>query len=190
MITKEEAQKLVLQLVGNESNACAIQSCELSFDKECWVVRANNAEYVLHGQLEYCRVGVNAYLVDISTAEIDIVGSNCSVEQYLADRHDLRAAAGKKYVLRPAFDPFDPKQLIHLHQKIGCSLLHARKLARDTEWWFTGKRRVLIHAQELLENEGIASEVTLATNSGMAPLLSDGILFWDEIRRKLHPDFW
>ena len=185
MLTRQEIENLVLRLCSSDGAPFAIQSCELSTDKACWVVRANSAQYVLHGRSEFCRVGVNAYLVDPSSGEIEVVGSSCSVRQYLADKQDVLFAGQKKYVLHHAFDGYDPKWILHLHRKIGCSLLDARRLARNTEWWLTGKKRVLEEARDLLASEGIPAKVTLAVNAGMAQALSDSPLFWDELRKIL-----
>lgn len=185
MLTQREIESLVLHICSSDAAPCAIQSCELSADKTYWIVRANSAQYVLHGRSEFCLVGVNAYLVDPSTGEIEVVGSGCSVEQYLGDKQDVQLAGQKKYVLHPAFDGYEPKWVIHLHQKIGCSLPDARRLARNTEWWVTGKKRVLEEARDLLAKEGIPVNVTLAVNAGMAQILADRPVFWDELKRVL-----
>lgn len=185
MLTRQEIESLVLRLCSCDGAPFVIQSCERSADNAYWVVRANDAQYVLHGRMEFCRVGVNAYLVNPSTGEIEVVGSNCSVEQYLSDKQDLLFAGQKKYVLYPAFDGYDPKWVMHLHRKIGCSLPDARRLARNTEWWLTGKKRVLEVAKDVLANEGIPVSVTLAVNAGMAQVLSDRVIFWDELKKIL-----
>ena len=182
MLTRQEIESLVLRRCSTDEAPFAIQSCERSADNAYWVVRANHTQYVLHRRPEFCQVGVNAYLVDPSTGEIEVVGSYCSVEQYLADKKDLLLADQKQYVLYPAFDGYDPKWVIHLRRKIGCSLPHARKLARNTEWWLTGKKRVLEEARDLLAREDIPVNITLAVNAGMAYVLSDGLIFWDQLR--------
>lgn len=185
MLTRQKIESLVLRLCSTDEAPFAIQSCERSPDSAYWVVRANDAQYVFHGRTEFCHVGVNAYLVDSFSGEIEVVGSNCSVEQYLVDKKDLLLAGQKKYVLYPAFDGYDPKWVIHLHRKIGCSLPDARRLARNTEWWLTGKKRVLEVARDLFAREGISVNVTLAVNAGVAQVLSDGPLFWDDIKKAL-----
>lgn len=178
MLTRQEIESLVLRLCSTDEAPFAILSCERSADSAYWVVRANDAQCVLHGRTEFCHVGVNAYLVDPSTGEIEVIGSNCSVEQYLTDKNDLLLAGQKKYVLHPAFDVYDPKWVIHLHRKIGGSLPDARSLARNTGWWLTGKKRILEVARDLFALEGIPVNVTLTVNAGMAQVLSDGPLFW------------
>lgn len=185
MLTRQEIESLVLRLCSTDEAPFAIQSCERSAGNASWVVRANDARHVLHGQTEFCRVGVNAYIVDPSTGKIEIVGSNCSVEKYLADKQNLLFAGQKKYVLHPAFDGYDPKWVLHLHRKIGCSLPDARRLARNTEWWLTGKKRVLEEARGLLAREGIPANITLAVNPGMAQTLFDRPIFWDELKKIL-----
>lgn len=185
MLTRQKIESLVLRLCSTDETPFAIQSCERSADSAYWVVRANDAQYILHGRTEFCHAGVNAYLVDPSSGEIEVVGSNCSIEQYLVDKENLLLAGQKKYVLHPAFDGYDPKWVIHLHRKLGCSLPDARRLARNTEWWLTGKKRVLEVARDLFAREGIPVNVTLAVNAGMAQVLADGPLFWDDLKKAL-----
>ena len=185
MLTRQEIESLVLRMYSADGSPSAIQTCEQSADNAYWVVRANDARYALHGRTEFCNVGVNAYLVDASTGEIEVVGSACSVEQYLADKKDLQLAGSKKYVLYTSFDGYDPKWVIHLHRKIGCSLSDSRRLARNTEWWLTGKKSVLDAARHLFAREGIPVSVTLAVNAGMAKLLSDAPYFWDDLKKVL-----
>lgn len=60
----------------------ALISCELSGDGDHWIVRVNSEDDVLHGRFERCYVGVNAYLVNVMSGEIETVGSAQSVETY------------------------------------------------------------------------------------------------------------
>lgn len=185
MLTQSEVEDLILQRCSSNAVPFAIDSCELSPDKSCWIVRANSAEYLLHGKIEHCYVGVNAYLVDSYTGEIEVVSSGHSVEHHLQDKQDLRLAGQNQYVLHPTLDANNLQQIIHLRQKLGCSLAYARQLARHPGGWLTGKKRVLETAKALLAQEDIATDITLTVNADTAQALTDRDDHWAKLKEIL-----
>jgi len=165
-----------------------IHSCALSPNGDFWIVRANTAGYVLHGRLEAALVGVNAYLVDVKTGSIDIVGSGQSLENYLQDIYDLRTAGSYCYVLGPSFDWTDKQAVINLRRQLDCSLVHAKHLLGDRRKWLTGKRRVLELAAQLLEKRGIASVIALEDDAGAATLIDEHVWHWDALKQVLQQE--
>ena len=108
MLSAQQASAIVLDL-HKESvrdggpERFVIQSCELSPNGDYWIIRCNTEDCVVHGKTEYCYVGVNAHLVEVRSGALETVASCFSIEEYLRDKDDLRAAGGESYVLMPAF---------------------------------------------------------------------------------------
>ncbi|WP_185066877.1 hypothetical protein [Pseudomonas frederiksbergensis] len=98
-----------------------IQSYELSANGDYWVIRSNSEDYVAHGMMEFCYVGLNAHLINVMTGERETVVSCMSVNEYLQDKYDLVAVSGNQYVLTPAIDRGDKPALVNLW-KIGTDL--------------------------------------------------------------------
>lgn len=184
MLTERDACHLVLHELDHPE-AFVVQSCSLSTHKYYWVVRANSADYVLRGNVSQCYVGVNAYLVDVRTGAIDIVGSNESVHSYLQDKYDLREAAGRHYVLRAAFARSDKRAIIHLHQALACTLQRARELSEEDCDWLTGIRGHLRDAQELLRQKGIATSIELVDKAESVRPIDHRTRHWEELKNLL-----
>lgn len=183
VISAEQAQAIVL--AGVRSMPWAIQSCHRSACGEYWVIRANSAAYVLYGQEEYCCVGVNAHLIHTVSGEKEIVGSGMSVEDYLADKRNVLAAGDQYYVLEPDFDRSDKSLVIHLRQKLECSLQMAMQmLSEPNRRWLTGSGRDLMGAQALLAREGIPTTVVLRDYVGPAVALRTA-WFWPQVQEAL-----
>lgn len=187
MITSQQAQDIVLNHC--HSSPCgeqfAIYFCELSPKQDFWIIRCNSERYVIYNQLEYCYVGVNAYLVDTSTSKIDIVGSGESVEDFLQDIYDAQTACGQFYLLRPTFSKENKISLLHLKQWIGCGYIYAINLLTINKNWFTGKRRYLQHMQTLLDKRDIKTEIILADNIDGIVVINNNTWFEEDIRKEL-----
>ncbi|MCW2291798.1 hypothetical protein M2262_001848 [Pseudomonas sp. BIGb0408] len=167
MLSAQQACSIVLGLCegvtrDGKPERFAIQSCELSAKGDYWVICCNSEDYVVHGKTEYCYVGVNAHLVDVTTGECETVASCFSVEQYLQDKSDRQAAAGNSYVLCPAFSREDKAAVINLRRKLSCSYPDSFVLLSSTgRHWLTGIRRYLEDAQRMLAGEGITTTIEL-----------------------------
>ncbi len=149
-------------------------------------MRANSEDYVLHGRFERCYIGVNAFLVNIGTGEIETVGSGQSYEQYLQDKYDVIDAAERKYVMTPSFDRTNKMELIRLRQEIGCSLQSAlRLLSPEHCMWFTGKLRLLERAKDMFKAHGIETQVDLKPASGSAVEMKEEMWHWEAVRSAL-----
>lgn len=139
-----------------------IQSCEPSAKGDYWVVRCNSEDCVVHGKTEYCYVGVNAYLVNAISGALETVANCFTVEEYLQDKDDLHAAAGKTYVLAPAFTRESRTAVITLRQKLAYSYPDTLfLLAGAGRLWLKGIRRQLEDARQLLASEGITTQIEL-----------------------------
>ncbi|MDR9839020.1 hypothetical protein [Herbaspirillum huttiense] len=188
MINAEQAKTLVLRYLDRSSatEPFAIQSCTLSERSDYWIIRANSEAYVVRGILERCYVGVNAYLVDTVSGEIDRVGSSCSVDDYLQDMYDAAAAGAMYYVLGPAFGKDDKRAIIRLRQKIECSLQQAMKLvSSESSHWLTGRRRTLCLMQAMLLREGIETNIQLWDSALSAEFVNESIWYWDQLKAVL-----
>lgn len=187
LIDAAQAQAIVLRLCEESGNEkFAIQSCEFSARGNCWIVRANSADYVLHGRAEHCYVGVNAYLVDGQSGSIEIVGSGRSVEHYLQDKEDLRAAGGQSYVLGPAFDSANKAKVIRLRQAVACpSGLALQMLAPQNRAWLTGALQVLKDAQSMLETQDIPTQIILQPDPGRAVEIDHRVWHWEALKAVL-----
>lgn len=188
VVTEERACQLVLET--GEGPSLAVISCELSGRGDYWVIVANSEDYVLHGKLEALLLGVNAYLVHVVTGAITVVGSAQRWEDVVDDVHDLEVAAGRHYVLAPTCDPGDKRATVHLHQRLGCSLLEARYLlspvGRD---WLTGARRVLATARASLHAQGIATEIVLRAEAGTAAVVTADAT-WSLLSERIRRSAW
>ncbi len=184
MLTDSEACQLVLTKLDHRE-PFAVQSCALSDRKDFWIIRANSATYVLHGDASRCYVGVNAYLVDVDSGFIEIVGSGEDVSGYLQDKYDLREAEGRHYVLTADFPRSDPRAVMHLRQVLECSLQRARELAETGRPWLTGKRRDLLRIEALFRERGVATAVRLVDQPLDARPVGGWVWFWDPIKTAL-----
>lgn len=184
-VTSEvDAKNLVLSRVGC-SEPFAVQSCVLSSRGDYWIIRANSAAFVLHGDTSRLYVGVSAYLIDVHSGELEIVSSYTSAEHYLQDKYDVLEAAGQHYVLCAGFAREDKKAIVALRQKLDCPLLRALMLAEHAHPWVTGKKSVLQHAQKLLANQGVSSVISLVDDPKDAPMINDSIWHWQALRELL-----
>jgi hypothetical protein len=182
VLTAELACKIVLGLFegvmrDGKPERFAIQSCELSFNGDYWVIRSNSEDYVVHGMTEFCYVGVNAYLVNVVTGKHETVVSCMSVEEYLQDKYDLEAASGNQYVLTPAIERGDKPALVNLRRKLQCTYPQILALLTGKQrHWLTGKRRLLEEAQRLLLEQAITTQIELVTDAGEAVTI--GVETW------------
>jgi len=184
MLTESAACDLVLTKLDC-GEAFAVQSSSLSAHGDYWIVRANSADYVLRGDASRCYVGVNAYLVDARTGEIEIVGSGQSVESYLRDKYDLREAAGRHYVLRADFARSDKHAIVRLRQVLECTPQRARQLSEGACFWLTGTRGHLQDAQELLQQRDIATSIGLVDHAQDARPIDARTCNWDTLKKVL-----
>ncbi|MGC5700766.1 hypothetical protein J4P02_11270 [Pseudomonas sp. NFXW11] len=174
MLSPQQACSLVLAmhdgtLRDGQPERFAIQSCELTAHGDYWAVCSNSEDYVLRGMTQYCYVGVSAHLVNVHSGEIETVANCFSVEDYLQDKYDLRAAAGQCYVLTPAFGRDDKPAMINLRRKLGCSYPEViRMLCAEQRHWLTGLRRHLEAVQRLLGQQNIATQVEMVPEAAGA----------------------
>ncbi|MBI6529866.1 hypothetical protein JEP40_12175 [Proteus vulgaris] len=187
MISSQQAQDIILNHCHSSSidKRFAIYFCELSPKQDFWIIRCNSERYVIYNQLEHCYVGVNAYLVDTSTGEINIVGSGESVEDFLQDIYDARTASGQFYLLRPTFSKENKIALLHLKQWIGCGYTDAINLLTINKNWFTSKRRYLQYIQVLLDKRDIKTEIILSDKINGIVVIHNNIWFEEDIRKEL-----
>ena len=184
MLTECEACNAVLTKLDHRE-AFAVQSSSLSAHEDYWIVRANSAAYVQRGDASRFYVGVNAYLVDVRTGEIEIVGSGHSVESYLQDKYDRCEAAGRHYVLRANFARSDKHAIIHLRQVLECTLQRARELSEGACFWLTGRKGHLQVAQELLHQRGVATSIGLVDHALDARPIDGRTWYWDALKNVL-----
>ncbi|WP_091803130.1 hypothetical protein [Lysobacter sp. yr284] len=160
MITQQEACDQVL--AGFTGTRGAIASCELDPRGQYWVIHANAYEYVVDGRSEHCLIGDGAYLVHIASGRLTITPSYETWHESIQDIYDLDDAAGAHYVLRPDYAADDKRAVVHLHQRLGCSLIDARWLLEHANRsWLTGTGRTLRDAQKVLGAHGVATQVVL-----------------------------
>ncbi|WP_256680040.1 hypothetical protein [Pseudomonas sp. Marseille-P9899] len=182
MLTAEQACKIVLGLYDGamrdgKPERFVIQSCELSANGDYWVIRSNSEDYVVHGMTEFCYVGLNAHLINVITGERETVVSCMSVDEYLQDKYDLKAASGNQYVLTPAIDRGDKPALINLRRKLQCTYPQTLALLTGKQrLWLTGKRRYLEDAQQLLLKQDITTQIELVFDPGEAVAI--GVETW------------
>ncbi|MCO4180964.1 hypothetical protein LG195_00120 [Proteus terrae] len=187
MITSQQAQNIVLNHC--HSSPCgeqfAIYFCELSPKQDFWIIRCNSERYVIYNQPEHCYVGVNAYLVDTFTGKIDTVGSGESVEDFLQDIYDAKAAGSQFYLLRPTFSKENKIALLNLKQWLGYGYTDTVNLLTISRNWFTGKRRHLQHIQALLNKSNIETEIVLVDKIEHAITVDNSIWFEEDIIKEL-----
>lgn len=187
MITSQQAQDIVLNHC--HSSPCgerfAIYFCELSPKQDFWIIRCNSERYVIYNQLEHCYIGVNAYLVNTFTGKINIVGSGESVEDFLQDIYDAKAAGSQFYLLRPTFSKDNKIALLNLKQWLGYGYTDTINLLTINRNWFTGKRRYLQHIQILLNKRDINTEIILADKTEGIVIIDNSTWFEEDIRKKL-----
>lgn len=171
MISEQEACDRVL--AGFARTRGAIASCRPDPRGEYWVIHANAYEYVVNGRSEHCLVGVGAYLVHIASGRLTITPSYETWHESIQDIYDLDDAAGAHYVLRPACAAGDKRAIVHLRQRLGCSLIDARWLLQDANRsWLTGTGRTLRQARKVLAAHGVETQVVLQDELQRALLLT------------------
>ncbi|MBK5512558.1 hypothetical protein [Pseudomonas sp. TH15] len=181
-LTADQACAIVLALFDGamrdgKPERFVIQNCELSANGDYWVIRCNSEDYVVHGMTEFCYVGVNAHLINVFTGEREMVVSCITVEEYLQDKYDLEAAAGKQYVLTPALDRADKPALINLRQKLQCTYPQTLALLTGQQrLWLTGTRMLLKNTQRLLGEQSITTQIELLPDAGEAVVI--GVETW------------
>jgi len=167
MTTRQEACDLVLAEFTQEPGA--ISACQLDPRGRYWVIHANSYEYVVNGRWEHCLVGVGAYLVHIASGRLDITPSYETWEESIQDIYDRDDAAGAHYVLRPSAAPGDKRAIVHLHQRLQCSLIDARWLLDEANRdWLTGTGRALRRACANLDKHGLDTQVVLRSDPRQA----------------------
>ncbi|ALN60091.1 hypothetical protein GLE_4750 [Lysobacter enzymogenes] len=171
MISEQEACDRVLARFVDTRGAIA--SCRLDPRGEYWVIHANAYEYVVNGRSEHCLIGDGAYLVHIASGRLTITPSHETWHESIQDIYDLDDAAGAHYVLRPDYAAGDKRAIVHLHQRLGCSLIDARWLLEDANRsWLTGTGRNLRQACELLAAHGVETQRVLQDELRHALLLT------------------
>ena len=191
MINADTAQAMILRFCEGDPQSPhyvkhAIQCCVLSERGDYWIIRANSEAYVVHGRSEFCYVGVNAFLLDVLSGEIETVVSRNRVSDYLQDKYDVRDADGQAYVLEPAFDLTDKAAVIRLRQTLDCRLsLALALLSPEHRSWLTGQRRVMQWAQREFTAKGVATEVMLRLGTGGALYIPEQIWHWDLLLAEL-----
>lgn len=170
MLTQQEACDLVL--AGFTRTRGAVSACRLDPRGQYWVIHANSYEYVVNGRSDRCLVGVGAYLVHIASGRLTTTPSYETWHESIQDIYDLDDAAGAHYVLRPDCAPGDKRAIVHLHQRLGCSLIDARWLLEENNRsWLTGTGRTLRDARAQLKTHGIETQVALQDDPrGALPL--------------------
>jgi hypothetical protein len=189
MIDADQAKSIVLrrsEASSQSGDRFAIQSCVLSDRGDYWIVRANSEDFVVRGVQERQYVGANAHLVNAKSGAVETVGSGQSVEQYLKDKYDVAVAGDNHYVLVCGFDNSDKASVIHLRQKLDCTLQIAVQLTSEpSRVWLYGKRSALLHAQELLQREGIATNIQLQAKTGSAVWIDHSVWHWEAVKAAL-----
>lgn len=187
MLDRVRAETLLLESLNSPSailergDRFVVSTAELSPNADYWVIRANSEAYVREGDFSRCYVGVNAYLVNIHTGEIETVGSIQSVEDYLQDKYDDREAKGLMYVLGSGYNETDKKAIIRLHQLLQCTLSESRELITgEKRLWFTGEKRILSSVLSSFHAQSIETEITLVKEVHNLPELSS-YMFWHDV---------
>lgn len=188
MISAETAQAMVLLYAEGDPLAqgyekFALQSCELSTRGDYWIVRVNSEAYVLHGRADRCYVGVNAYLVNVVSGDIETVGSAQSVEWVLQENYDLGRAGGMHYTLQPTFDRTDKAAIFRFKQAFDCSLQSAiRLVAPENRNWLTGPHSALQSVQAHLKMKRIDTDIVLLAQPSGAAELGSAPRFWEDVK--------
>lgn len=189
MITSQKAQDLVLNLCNSKcyNDKFIVYFCELSLNQDYWIIRCNSERYILNNSHAHCYVGVNAYLVNTLTGEIEIVSSAHSIDDFLQDKSDLQRAGQCFYILQPTFTKENKQALINLKQWLGCGYTEALSLlSLNNNKWFTGKLRYLQHIQALLKNKNIKTEISLIETTDNAVVIEPNILYEEDIKKELN----
>ncbi|MEQ4922231.1 hypothetical protein [Proteus hauseri] len=188
MITLQEAKIIALNYCNPSltDENFVVYFCVLSPKQDYWIIRCNAERYIINKEPEHCYVGVNAYLVDVQTGEVEIVASGNSVEDFLQDKYDLRLANGDFYVLSPSFTKENKQALIHFKQWLACGYTEAICLLSANNKWFTGNYRTLQHIQIQLKEIGINTKITLMEKPDNAVVVESNIWFERDIKRELN----
>lgn len=124
-INRNTAKKIILDYLNSpqtikniKDNLFVIQSLKLSSKSDYWIIRANSEAYVKYRGSSKCYVGVNAYLVNTHTGQIEIVTS-AQIDKYLQDKYDERDSNGKFYVLGSGYKDKNKLAIIKLPELYG-----------------------------------------------------------------------
>ena len=188
MVTRQEACERILARFTPELGA--ISSCELDSRGRYWVIFANTRAWVVYGDGGRCLVGVSAYLIEVSTGELTVLGSGSDWRTYLEDLYDREETGGAYRVLISDHEVNDKRAIIRLHQRLGCSLGDARWLLSEANRsWFTGTRRVLTDAQAMFASLDMRTHLEVRDDPQQAvellgPVWAPGDL-WSCLRERL-----
>lgn len=187
MYSELEARQKVLDFVNSGSaereDEFVVSSIHLSEHSDYWIVTANSRAYVEEGDISRCYVGVSAYMLNTESGEIEIIGSAQSPQIFLQDKYDLRRAGSQSYVLVCSHDKYDKRAIINFHQVFKCPLQKAIKLIRERRDWFTGKKRFLVEAQNLLAQKGIKTIVELKSQTLATSTIKSEIIWWEAMEK-------
>ncbi len=181
MFSEKQARKIMLDFVNAEREQqnlplYEVTTIQLTERSDYWVISIDFRK----ADPEGFPVGVSGYLLDNSTGEIIVCGSNLPPEVYVQDKYDREDAQGKSYVLSCTLD--DNKcNVLNLKKNFGISYSESIDLIRNQKDWLTGKKRYLMIAQEILARAGISTTIKLVAT---APALvkATQVYWWqDEI---------
>lgn len=168
MLTFDQAKQLILQQIPHCPSNDPMEEWVID-DSHCheypdyWYIWGNARGFVEYGDTSYLLVGSNGYLVDKISHEIIALGSLIAPQQYIRDRQDERAAAGKHYVLRyrqPENPQEQKRQFLQLKQMFSCNYRQAQQLQYQPEWLST-RLFTLQEIQTHLSQYHIATEIIL-----------------------------
>lgn len=187
MVTEEHAKQIILNLHNHDSDEkYVIYYCEISQNQDYWIIRCNTEKGIIYQQFEHLLIGVNAHLVNTQNGEVEIIGSNQDVDEYLQDKHDLHEAGNKSYVLIPTFDINHKMLLIKLRQSLHCSYADIILLfSTQPQPGFTGTRRQLQYVQQRLKTLSITSDIHLILPPVKALIINAANWYDKDIKNQL-----
>lgn len=168
MLTFDQAKQCILQQIPPCTNSNPMEEWIID-DKRCceypdyWYIWGNARGFVEYGDTSYLLVGSNGYLVDKFSHEIIALSNRFSPEQYIQDRQNERAAAGKHYVLRYV-QPENPHarktELLKLKHLFSFNYAKISQLQNQSEWLST-RLFTLQNIQNELAKHGITTKIIL-----------------------------
>lgn len=95
MISEAQALQKVLSFVNSRDfvdfeeygDEFVVSSICLSERSDYWIVMANSRAWVEQGEFSKCYVGVSAYLINVKSGELEIVGSAETPEAFLQNKY-------------------------------------------------------------------------------------------------------
>lgn len=190
-ISAEKTKTMILDLYHHTNPHDSVEKyviyyCELSPNKNYWIIRCNTEKAIIFQQFEYMLVGVNAHLVNTKTGEIEIVGRGQNIDDYLQDKYDLHKAGEQSYVLIPYINWKNSKKIIKLKQWLQCSYEDLKLLSKPQHLYgLTSYRRGLATIQNYLLSKQIISEIKLMTQPIAAMRLKNDIYCIEQCRQLL-----